>query len=303
MVRVKGPESSLCMRRLTGLRRRRLPPSTTARCARSVFLGIAVCWSPGLRAQASPSLTIQDAHAGDCQVIVRINDRDAVPVGTPIHLELNHGTLLGQIAGTNDRLTFPVFGALQEGDRLRVHREYSPVRPDVFAKASRRGPPAANECGTLDAPAAGETYDAQLFVGGLVNNFFPGSRRSMDMATLGDPSQHHDETIDENGGKNTVLLRWIVQARLYSRFLVEGEAAFAGRSACTGAECLQPEVQREILHTARSFEAFLAPRLRVWTFQEPSTSPIDLYAIYRIGALGIVDRVRLFCVECYLTHS
>ena len=124
-----------------------------------------------------------------------------------------------------------------------------------------------------------------------MNNFFPGPPPSMDVAASGNESQQDGtESIEEGGGKSTAFVRWVVQARLHDRFLTEGEAAFAGRSACSGSDCLQPHEQIGILHTARSFEAFLSPRFRWLTLQERSGSPIDVHLLYRIGALGIVDR-------------
>ena len=247
-----------------------------------------------LSADEQNALTIQEAYAGDCAVIVRIRDRDLAPTGTLVQLELNHGTLLAQTVGAHDLITFPVFGALQQGDNLRLYAAHQPLPPDVIVQPRRSGAAIpGTRCEPLEtASIPVRTYQPRLFVGGLLNQFYPGEHLPPSPSVPDPAADNVPQSTTETRTQKKVLVRFLVRASLSNRLLMEGEATLAGRSACRATECLQPDNLVDTLHTATSFEAFLAPAFRATIFQARSESPLHMYVFTRIGAIGVVDRTN-----------
>jgi len=252
------------------------------------LLVFALLWTPSdAAAQSPPTATIAAPHAGDCRVEVTFSP--ALPRAV-VGLLLNLGPLEPQVvdAGTTSA-TFETRRALVEHDELRVLVNGAAVAEASVQAADPNRPP-TGMCAEQEEPSgsAWESFSASAYLGMAVDSFAPdsvGDYRNPQAADQRKTRQIFGVNFDYRlfGGDGDHVQLWLYGETLHGVRTAdvdcEGETP---PPVCSEASPFQDRAFY-ILQHASSLEAYVAPRLELWTLQRGSTTPTKVYVTTRIG--------------------
>ena len=275
--------------------------------------GVLAGWPTHATAQPIvPVSTIQPAKGGACSVTVTVGT--GLPAGTEIDLALNGLWLARQDVGSRPQIVFALIAPVQHLDRLQL-REVSVTRitdwgAEVEVQAADAG--AAPQCTPrAQRPAPDDQRSglwASFYVGSAVDTFAPEVVGGYQYAN---PGAGGTSAFERAIGGVDFEFRTIGSAASDRQLWIIGETLYGTRSGdidCTTPEkrpavcaSIQDTIKNPVtasnqflyaLEHATSFEAYIAPRLELWTLQRGSLFPAKLYVVARMGILMLNEETH-----------
>jgi hypothetical protein len=264
-------------------------------------IGVGVAW-----AQPAGVTIITPVSSGDCAVAVQFASAPAA--GDVVELRLNAPTPFASVAA-NGRSTVPfkLKGPLAAGDELTARSRNGSAVGAWSAPVTATAGTGAPECTVATPPDPDidderHAFEVTAYLGRGYDNFAPGSVANYAPGTKSSESWRYVAGVD-------------FQFRLWGKrgddrqFWLSGESLHGVRSAdidCTPipgenlpALCAQTKGQEterflETLEHASSLEAYLTPRLELFTLQRGSGFATKFYVTGRFGVMVLEDAPEAF---------
>jgi hypothetical protein len=259
-----------------------------------------------------PVSTVNPAKGGDCSVTVVVGK--GLAVGTEIDLALNGMWLARQNVAARPQMVFALSAPLAHLDRLQI-REVGVTRITGWGAQVDVQPANAGDqpkCSPKSQrPAPDDQRDglwASFYAGTAIDTFAPEIVGGYDY-DYANPAAGGTSVMQRMIGGIDFDFRTIGSASNDRQLWIAGQTMYGVRSGevdCTDldrrpAVCtsIQDDIKNQginladkfiyALEHATSFEAYVSPRLELWTLQRGTMFPAKLYVGARLGVLMLDD--------------